>query len=421
MFLGHKVRRRVSKKWVVVWVLAGVAIYHLSLVLYYRLTNPVKVELVNNVNVILQPQEHQDHGDDRIKDPEDPQPDPDHVPEPAIKKTLQEKRDHFTINKKKLIPRAGDPMKQSAKSLENILTKMEKTMNKDDLKLQNDLADQPDPATMLQHQVGPVSRLSSQNIPKERKAKIIVIARKGSGYPVLGQFFSQRNGFFVHGEPPAKSETVLNLINCVLEPEMVHNFSDLILKDFGKTSYFTSSCLLDSDSVCSDPLSYENKCSTFPYQVLKSNHFSLTFAKDLMESESDIKVVYLVRDPRGVLRNSKTKPGQLCEGLSRDWDVALGLVSHFPQQFHLVRYEELARAPLAELTALLRMWDISLELGEELSLVQEEAEDAWSLKRNPVQKVNSWKTGLTSGELRTIENRCSETISKMEYQLIGSL
>ena len=96
MFLGHKVRRRVSKKWVVVWVLAGVAIYHLSLVLYYRLTNPAKVELVNNVNVILQPQEHQDHGDDRIKDPEDPQPDPDNVPEPAIKKTLQEKQ-KYTI------------------------------------------------------------------------------------------------------------------------------------------------------------------------------------------------------------------------------------------------------------------------------------------------------------------------------------
>ena len=238
-----------------------------------------------------QDEEGQDHHEeDKISDlgGEDPQPEP--VPEPE------------TDELKQNIPRLQKPAKQNAKYMENILSKMEKSLNKDDLKLQNDLANLPDPATMLLEQVGPVARVSLQNIPKQRKAKVIVIAREHSGYPVLGQFFTQDNDFFVHGEPPVKTETVLNLLNCVLAPEMVHNFSDLIQKDFGQTSYFRSSCLLDSDSVCSDPLSYENKCSTCPYQVLKSKHFSLTFAKDLMEAEADVRVIYLVRDPRGVLR-----------------------------------------------------------------------------------------------------------------------
>lgn len=295
MFLGHKVRRRVSKRALAVSVLVGVSLYHLALVLHSRLTSPVRLELVNNVNVILH--HHQDyHEEDKISDlGEDPQPEP--VPEPETDET------------KLKIPRlqkpseaSETPVKQNAKYMENILNKMEKSLNKDDLKLQNDLADLPDPAKMLLEQVGPVARVSWQNVPKQRKAKVIVIAREHSGYPVLGQFFTQDNDFFVHGEPPVKTETVLNLLNCVLAPEMVHNFSDLILKDFGQTSYFSSSCLLDSDSVCSDPLSYENKCSTCPYQVLKSKHFSLNFAKDLMEAESDVRVVYLVRDPRGVLR-----------------------------------------------------------------------------------------------------------------------
>ena len=113
--------------------------------------------------------------------------------------------------------------------------------------------------------------------------------------------------------------------------------------------------------------------------------------------------------------------------MAKDWTLALGLVSEFPAQFHLVRYEDLARAPITEVTALLDNWDIkdaaeiikgaasSPELGEE------EAGDAWSLKRNPVTRVNSWKTGLTSGELKVIENSCSEALSRMEYQVIGAL
>ena len=139
-----------------------------------------------------------------------------------------------------------------------------------------------------------------------------------------------------------------------------------------------------------------------------------------MQAESDVRVVYLVRDPRGVLRHSKLKPQKVCGDMARDWELALDLVSQFPQQFYLVRYEELARAPVTEVTALLKRWDISLELGE-TSLGEEEAEDTWSLKRNPVTRVNSWKTGLTSSELRSIENSCSEALSKMEYQLLGSL
>ena len=110
----------------------------------------------------------------------------------------------------------------------------------------------------------------------------------------------------------------------------------------------------------------------------------------------------------------------------KDWTLALDLVAEFPAQFHLVRYEDLARAPITEVTALLDNWDIkdaaeSIK-GAASSLGEEEAgDDAWSLKRNPVTRVNSWKTGLTSSELKVIENSCSEALSRMEYQVIGAL
>ena len=47
-------------------------------------------------------------------------------------------------------------------------------------------------------------------------------------------------------------------------------------------------------------------------------------------------------------------------------------------------------------------------------------EDDWNPKKNSIVRVNSWKTGLTNKELKSIENVCVETLSKMEYQLLSA-
>ena len=61
----------------------------------------------------------------------------------------------------------------------------------------------------------------------------------------------------------------MNLLNCVLPPRLVTNFSSLVSSpEFAATPYFTSTCLQDSGAVCGDPLSYERKCASLPHQVL---------------------------------------------------------------------------------------------------------------------------------------------------------
>ena len=39
--------------------------------------------------------------------------------------------------------------------------------------------------------------------------------------------------------------------------------------------------------------------------MLKSKHFPLSFASSLLATEPEVRVLLLVRDPRGVLTNSK--------------------------------------------------------------------------------------------------------------------
>ena len=88
---------------------------------------------------------------------------------------------------------------------------------------------------------------SSKMISRFKTLKMLIISRENAGFPVMGQFLTPKNSFFVHGEPPPKLDVVTNLFNCILMPEMVLNFSQLIKNDFGKTPYLSNDCLLDSE------------------------------------------------------------------------------------------------------------------------------------------------------------------------------
>ena len=137
----------------------------------------------------------------------------------------------------------------------------------------------PKPGEILQEAVGPAGRVESHLASSQPAMKLLVVAREGSGFPVLGQFLTKDNGIFEHGEPSMELSVVGNLFNCILSPEMVITFDQQVQRcfhpsrvffiishrtfhyqvkgHFGDSPYFREECLLDSQAVCSDPLSYE--------------------------------------------------------------------------------------------------------------------------------------------------------------------
>ena len=136
----------------------------------------------------------------------------------------------------------------------------------------------PKPGEILQEAVGPAGRVESHLASSQPAMKLLVVAREGSGFPVLGQFLTKNNGIFEHGEPSMEVSVVGNLFNCILSPEMVITFDQQVQRcfhpsrffiishrtfhcqvkgHFGDSPYFREECLLDSQAVCSDPLSYE--------------------------------------------------------------------------------------------------------------------------------------------------------------------
>lgn len=393
-------------------LLTGLILYYIFLIITSK--SPVTVELVNHVNVIVNKKE------DIIQE-EMPRPEAivreDEMPQRLEHSFVEKKQEQSKKLPSKVLD--NNVMNQNVKYMENVLSKMEKSMTKDDAKVGVDLGKLPKPREMLDHAIGPVSRLDNTHhlMSAIKRGKFIVMAREDTGYPVLGQFFIEENGFFEHGELMGESTDVTgNLLNCILAPELVINFHNLAATAFGRTRYFTRTCLQESDSVCDDPLSYEHKCSKYPFQVLRTKHYSLSFAREMLSDYGDVNIIYMIRDPRGILKdNTKAKPRTLCSELSQEWDEAVDLKTEFPEKFLLARYEDLAVAPLLEASKLLKPWNISFETSNNSN------DEEWSVRKNPLQQVNSWKSQLSSSQLKQIENSCLETLSKLEYQPIAAV
>jgi len=308
-------------------------------------------------------------------------------------------------------------------SPDKILARMEKSMNKEASKAQVNIESLPKPKAILEGSIGPAKRLdkitTGRNIT--RGAKLVFISRSRTGFPVIEQFLTGQNGFFEHGEPSADSDLITNLLNCVLGPEMIDVFQSQV-KDthFGMSRYFREDCLLTSGTTCTDPLSYETNCAKYTHQFVRMRSLNMNSTVKLLQTNPDIKMVMLVRDPRGTLAkpgNKQTSEAEeLCKLVSQEMDMSVKLLGMFPNQFMLARYELLATQPELEVMNLFSK--LGVELSSKLSAVNSSG-GVWNKTRNSVESVNSWKQRLSMIELAKVENKCVDTLSKLEYQLLS--
>ena len=125
-------------------------------------------------------------------------------------------------------PREARPVKTRDREAD-LMARMEKSMLKAAVRDEEERARLPKPKEILQEAVGPALRVEAQAGNTKPAMKLLVIAREGAGFPVLGQFLTKELGVFEHGEPPMEVAVVGNLFNCILSPEMVANFGEQVL------------------------------------------------------------------------------------------------------------------------------------------------------------------------------------------------
>ena len=106
-------------------------------------------------------------------------------------------------------------------------------------------------------------------------------------------------------------------------------------------------CLADGPqfrkSYCWDPVFLNSFCPLFPFQSIKTVRLRLNLTQSLVE-ETNVKVLLLVRDPRGTVESRKHRdwcpgnqdcedPARLCQDLQSDHQAFLRLSAKYPGRY----------------------------------------------------------------------------------------
>ncbi|ENN83499.1 hypothetical protein YQE_00143, partial [Dendroctonus ponderosae] len=103
-------------------------------------------------------------------------------------------------------------------------------------------------------------------------------------------------------------------------------------------------CEADHD-ICWDREFLNQFCRLFPFQSVKTVRLRLNLAEALLELKSlNVKVILLIRDPRGTLQSRKHRdwcpgepdcdqPNYLCSDMVSDYSAAIRLKELYPSRF----------------------------------------------------------------------------------------
>lgn len=92
----------------------------------------------------------------------------------------------------------------------------------------------------------------------------------------------------------------------------------------------------------------ESQCQRAPIRLLKEVRLDLRVLPSLLAKDPNVKVIHLVRDPRGqiILGHRFNKISQLCSRMLRDLHVARMVERNYPSSIIMMRYEDLVLLPL---------------------------------------------------------------------------
>ncbi|XP_026484594.2 carbohydrate sulfotransferase 4-like [Vanessa tameamea] len=275
----------------------------------------------------------------------------------------------------------------------------------------------------------------------------LIISTWRSGTTFLGEVLNAVPGNFYHYEPflnygiiqirgTPESDKALKTIKKMFQC----NYDDMEdYFDYGKNHWHQFShntrlwdhCKYKKE-LCIDADFTSRVCRLFPFQSMKVVRVRLRLIKQLLQDkELNLKVILLIRDPRGVMQSRQHrnfcqpapdcwKPELLCADMISDYVAAGRLLQQYPDKFMALRYEELALNPSSTSYDLLKF----LRLG----VTQSVDEFLHSHTNIEVAGVSStfrvsrdvpfrWRNVLDFNFVDEIQETCKEAMSLWGYRM----
>ena len=195
-----------------------------------------------------------------------------------------------------------------------------------------------------------------------------------------------------------------------------------------------STCIPEENKLdCRRPAFIRESCKRFPVLAAKVVRLRLMHIKTLLDDPElkQMKVIYLVRDPRGTLTSLAknfgcssdgcAEPREHCEKISSDLDAFEMFNKLNPGRLYLVKYESLVQdsqrtfRELFHFAGLSYLPYISKTIKEHTSTLDT---NPYSTFRNSTDSVDKWKRQLTPKFIERAQRACSKVIEKLDYPII---
>ncbi|XP_028441598.1 carbohydrate sulfotransferase 6 [Perca flavescens] len=327
--------------------------------------------------------------------------------------------------------------------------------------------------------------------PSNGKVHILLLSSWRSGSSFVGQVFSQHPSVFYLMEPAwhvwtklqkpgaralrmAVRDLLRSVFQCDLSvmeaylPEQ-HNVSSLFMWSHSRALCSPPACPLTPRNQFSNQTrcvqtcdarglqAVEDACGTYSHVVLKEvRFFELESLYPLLQDPSlDLRIIHLVRDPRAVVRSreesakafvsdnavvleQRSIPAaevqyqvmqEICRSHVRINERAILKPPPFLKgRYKIVRYEDVARNPLQEITA---MYDfVGLEMTRQLEewiyrvthgKGKGSKKEAFKItSRNAADVSQAWRSTMPHNKVRRIQEVCKGAMSLLGYRTVNS-
>lgn len=283
--------------------------------------------------------------------------------------------------------------------------------------------------------------------------KIIILTYFRAGSSFFGDLLQQNWKTFYHFEPlhsmtynsrigDDKIDKAFDLFNGIFSC----NFTEL--KDymqwvrqphnqflFAHNLFLRVTCH-SNPRTCFNPTFVNAVCHRAPVHVLKLTRLHMRHLKMYLEENPDmkVKVVYLTRDPRGIVSSRWTldwcngtecsDPNVLCHEMSEDIKIFKELQKENPSDFIKMRYEDISLNPEAESRKLFNFLNLPFSTSVQRFLkthtVGRRTDDnnPYSTRRNTTAMAFSWRERFTYDQVLDVQESCEEVLKGLNHSLI---
>eukprot|EP00095_Tigriopus_kingsejongensis_P001704 maker-scaffold802_size95064-snap-gene-0.15 protein:Tk01704 transcript:maker-scaffold802_size95064-snap-gene-0.15-mRNA-1 annotation:"carbohydrate sulfotransferase 1" len=209
--------------------------------------------------------------------------------------------------------------------------------------------------------------------------------------------------------------------------------------------------LLPSKAACFMPRFYQAVCPLFPIRLIKTVRLRIQYTENLLQDPDlpNLKVVVLVRDPRGTMNSRSTMDWcvrdncanvtKVCNHLQRDVQAAYDLKKKYPNQVYLVRYEDLSLDPYQSVDKVFEFLDLpqspvvddyikthtkaarETQVLDRFGIAKTKGANPYGTHRDSKSTAFAWRSKMDIGYIKHIQNFCEAPMKTMGYNLIQNV